>query len=63
MEHDALVKRVEVAEAQSENYRLAFEEFKDERESLLKYWKQDQAKLQKLVSRTMHVLFIMDQCF
>jgi len=36
-------------QAQTDNYRLAFEEFKEERESLLKYWKQDQAKLQKLV--------------
>jgi chromosome segregation ATPase len=48
-EKAALEKRVEEAEAQAENYKLAFEEFKEERESLLKYWKQDQAKLAKLV--------------
>jgi len=41
--------RAETAENQADNYKLAFEEFKEERESLLKYWKQDQAKLAKLV--------------
>jgi len=45
----SMAHRVEKAENQADNYRLAFEEFKEERESLLKYWKQDQAKLQKLV--------------
>ena len=29
---------------------MPVQEFKDERESLLKYWKQDQAKLAKLVT-------------
>lgn len=48
-QNEALQARVEAAESQADNYKLAFEEFKEERESLLKYWKQDQAKLQKLV--------------
>lgn len=48
-EKTELERRAQTSEAQAENYKLAFEEFKDERESLLKYWKQDQAKLAKLV--------------
>jgi chromosome segregation ATPase len=48
-EKAALEQRCEASEAQADNYKLAFEEFKEERESLLKYWKQDQAKLAKLV--------------
>jgi len=44
-----LTKTNETLVEQAENYKLAFEEYKEERESLLKYWKQDQAKLAKLV--------------
>merc|ERR1711865_867719 len=41
--------KLESIEERAENYKLALDEFKEERESLLKYWKQDQQKLAKLV--------------
>merc|ERR1711865_590338 len=41
--------KLEIIQERAENYKLALDEFKEERESLLKYWKQDQHKLAKLV--------------
>jgi len=41
--------KLEIIQERAENYKLALDEFKEERESLLKYWKQDQQKLAKLV--------------
>eukprot|EP00658_Telonema_sp_P-2_P074250 TRINITY_DN6342_c0_g1_i3.p1 TRINITY_DN6342_c0_g1~~TRINITY_DN6342_c0_g1_i3.p1 ORF type:complete len:502 (-),score=176.42 TRINITY_DN6342_c0_g1_i3:357-1718(-) len=48
-EKEGLGARLEEVEHRAENYKLALDEFQEERESLLKYWKQDQQKLAKLV--------------
>eukprot|EP00656_Telonema_subtile_P039474 TRINITY_DN4457_c0_g1_i2.p1 TRINITY_DN4457_c0_g1~~TRINITY_DN4457_c0_g1_i2.p1 ORF type:complete len:205 (+),score=80.30 TRINITY_DN4457_c0_g1_i2:152-766(+) len=48
-ERDEALTKLDAVEQKADNYKLALDEIRDERESVLKYWKQDQQKLAKLI--------------